>query len=334
VLRIIGILFVLVLLVAGSLYFLINRPYKGFENEVFVEFPRGTSTRAMADQLASQGVIRSAWEFMAVRASRPNALLQAGEYRFKDAASTSEVFDRIVRGDIYHLEVTIPEGSNIFDIAAIMDASGVMTGADFLQAAADISPIKELSPTAQTLEGYLFPSKYRLTRNTTPQQFTRRMVDQFFQHWKTVTEGMSPPPNLHDTVTLASLVEKETGVPAERPLVASVYANRLRIGMKLDCDPTTIYAAMLEDRYRGKIHRSDLANKHAYNTYQNRGLPPGPITNPGVESLRAALKPAESEYFFFVAKPDGSGAHQFSVDYAAHLRAVDEYRRGQAGAGR
>jgi UPF0755 protein len=332
VLRIILVLFVLALLAGAALYAAAYTSYKGYQNEVFVEFPRGTTTSQMADRLAEQGVIRYPWQFMAVRATRPRALLQAGEYRFQEAASAAEVFDRIVRGDIYHLEVTIPEGSNIFDIAGIMESAGVMTGADFLQAAADVSPLKEVAPTAQTLEGYLFPSKYRITRNTTAQQFTRRMVDQFFHQWKSLTDGMSPAPNLHDTVTLASLVEKETGVASERPMVASVYANRLRIGMKLDCDPTTIYAAMLEHRYRGKIHRSDLANKHAYNTYQNPGLPPGPITNPGLASMKAALSPAQSEFFFFVAKPDGSGAHQFSVDYAAHLRAVAEYRRGQANA--
>lgn len=337
-LRLVLILFVLALLAgAAVLYSAFYSPYRGFEQEVFIDFPRGTSTRQMAERLAGQGVIRYPWQFLAVRAARPNARLQAGEYRFANPASAAEVFDRIVRGDVYHLEVTIPEGSNIFDIAAIMESTGVMKGADFLAAAADVSPLKDVAPTAQTLEGYLFPSTYRFTRHTTAQQFARRMVDQFFHQWKSLTAGISPPPNLHETVTLASLVEKETGVPSERPLVASVFANRLRLGMKLDCDPTTIYAAMLEDRYRGKIHRSDLANKHAYNTYQNRGLPPGPITNPGLDSLKAALSPGESDYLFFVAKPDGSGAHNFSADYAAHLRAVDQYRRGQAnaaGAGR
>ncbi len=129
-------------------------------------------------------------------------------------------------------------------------------------------------------------------------------------------------------VTMASMVEKETAVPAERPEVASVYYNRLDRGMALDCDPTTIYAALLEKRYRGTIYRSDLASTNEYNTYTHAGLPPGPIANPGVESLKAALGPATTSYLYFVAKPDGSGSHQFSSDIEAHNRAVEEYRRG------
>jgi UPF0755 protein len=151
------------------------------------------------------------------------------------------------------------------------------------------------------------------------------MTEAFRKQWTSL--GVAAE-RAHDVVTLASLVEKETGVASERRLVASVFANRLRIGMKLDCDPTTIYAAMLEDRYRGTIHQSDLADRNAYNTYQHTGLPPGPIANPGLESLQAAVGPAETDYLFFVAKPGGGGSHNFSSDYGAHTRAVEAYRRG------
>jgi UPF0755 protein len=287
----------------------------------------------MAEQLANAGVVRAKWQFIAARAIRPTARLQAGEYEFKKPASPAEVFDRIVRGDIYYQEVTIAEGSNIFDIAGILNGTGIISGADFLKAAADTKPIHDFDAKAQTLEGYLFPSTYRITRSTTAAQLAHRMTDQFRKEWKALAANTTPEPDVHDAVTLASLVEKETGAAAERPTVASVYANRLRIGMKLDCDPTTIYAAMLEDRYRGTIHQSDLANQHAYNTYQHAGLPPGPIANPGVASLRAALAPADTNYLYFVAKGDGSGSHRFSADYQSHMQAVNAYRRGQSKTG-
>jgi UPF0755 protein len=313
-------------LVVGGVYV----PYRGFDGELFLDFPMGTSTQQMAAQLSKAGVIRYTWQFLVARALRPGATLQAGEYRFNDRSNVVEIYDRIARGDVFYYEVTAPEGSNIFDIASIVEQSGLIKGSAVLTAAADVKLITDLDPGAITLEGYLFPSTYRITRRTTGEQLVKQMVDQFRKEWKALAAGTRSAPNVHDMVTLASLVEKETALPAERPAVASVYANRLRIKMKLDCDPTTIYAAMLQDRYRGKIHRSDLASRNAYNTYQHAGLPPGPITNPGAASLKAALSPAETEYLYFVAKPDGSGSHQFSSGYAAHERAVLDYRRGQS----
>jgi UPF0755 protein len=325
VLLIAAIVVLAAVLVTAGLYI----PYKGFEGEQFLDFPKGTTTRQMAEQLSKAGVIRYTWQFLIVRAMHPSARLQAGEYRFAASASVPRVFDRIARGDIYYHEIMVPEGSNIFDISAIVDESGLIKSSAFLKAAAETKLIKDLDPEAGTLEGYLFPSTYRMTRSTTADQLVRQMVDEFRKEWKTLTANVKPSRSVHDTVTLASLVEKETGTPAERATVASVYANRLRIGMKLDCDPTTIYAALLEDRYRGVIHRSDLASRNAYNTYQHPGLPPGPIANPGVASLKAALAPAETDYLYFVAKGDGSGSHRFSTDFAAHEKAVQAYRRAQ-----
>ncbi|MGH9631310.1 MAG: endolytic transglycosylase MltG, partial [Bryobacteraceae bacterium] len=185
--------------------------------------------------------------------------------------------------------------------------------------------IKDLAPGAPTLEGYLFPSTYRITRHTSPERICREMTAEFRRVWDEIGRtGV----DVNRIVTLASLVEKETAVPAERTTVASVYQNRLDLGMRLDADPTTIYAALLENRFRGTIYRSDLESTHAYNTYRNAGLPPGPIANPGRDSLRAALNPAQTGYLFFVAKPDGSGAHQFSTGLADHNLAVEQYRRG------
>ena len=309
-------------------------PYKGFHNEVFVEIPKGSSTRTIAQKLAKAGVVRYEWQFLAARALRRSVTLKAGEYHFTAPSAPARVLDRVARGDVFFYVITVPEGSNIFDIASTLDMFGVIGGDSFLQAARNTSLIHDFAPNSVTLEGYLFPSTYRVTRSTTAEHFAGQMVDEFRREWKKATAGMNPPPaSVNGIVTLASMVEKETAVPAERPLVASVYQNRLRIGMKLDCDPTTIYAAMLDNRYRGTIYRSDLESRNAYNTYVHAGLPPGPIANPGAASLRAALHPADTDFLYFVAKADGSGAHHFSTDYASQQRAVEAYRRAQAKAG-
>ena len=260
---------------------------------MILDFPQGTSTSEMAAELAQSGVIRYAWQFLAVRALRPDARLQAGEYQFSEPAAVFRVYARIARGDVFFYELTVPEGSNMFDIAASIDRFDFMKGADFLRAARDPSLIRDLAPEAPTLEGYLFPSTYRLTRRTTVQQLCQMMTDLFRKHWRELQKAGNPAA-VNDAVTLASLVEKETAVPDERPQVAAVFQNRLRLGMPLDCDPTTIYASLLEERYRGTIYRSDLNSANPYNTYQHAGLPPGPIANPGLASLKAALEPGRN----------------------------------------
>ena len=311
------------LIVAGAWW--VAAPYAGFSRPVFVDLPRGTGTRAIAERLAEAGVIRSPWQLLAVRALRPSATLKAGEYRFDKLAAPWEVFDRLARGDIFYISLVVPEGNNIFDIAAEVERQGVMPGIEFLAAVRDTSLIRDLDPRAPSLEGYLFPDTYHIPRKIAAEQLARQMTERFRKAWQQLG---SPKADVHDVVTQASLVEKEAKVREERPLIASVFANRLKAGMPLQCDPTTIYAALLEDRYRGTIHRSDLDRKHLYNTYQYPGLPPGPIANPGLDSLRAALRPAATEYLYFVARPDGSGAHQFSTGLAEHERAVKQYRRG------
>ncbi len=325
-LRLLVIIILFVVIGAGAAYLSLSGPYQGFQQPVFVDFPKGTSTQAMAQALARSGVVQFAWQFMLIRALRPGSRLQAGEYQFSRADSPRGVFDRIVRGDVFFYELTVPEGSNMFDIAQSIDRLDFMKGSDFLLAARNPSLIRDLAPHAPTLEGYLFPSTYRVTRSTSVEQLCRMMTDLFRKHWRELQAGRSVPAD--EAVTLASLVEKETAVADERPLVASVYENRLRLGMALDCDPTTIYAALLEQRYRGTIYRSDLNSVNQYNTYQHAGLPPGPIANPGIASLKAALAPAETDYLYFVAKPDGSGSHQFSRTMEEHNRAVQKYRRG------
>jgi UPF0755 protein len=317
---------VLLLLVCAGAAATAFMPYKGFREDVYLDFARGTSTRSMANQLAQAGVVQYPWQFLAARLLHPSAKLQAGEYKFSAADSPAGVASRIARGDIYYYEVTIPEGSNIFDVAKIIDGQGTIKEQDFLTATREVALIRDLDPQAESLEGYLFPSTYRLTRHTSAAQFAKQMTDQFRREWKAAGGNG----NAHQATVLASLVEKETGVADERPIVASVYNNRLRIGMKLDCDPTTIYAAMLYHRYNGVIHQSDLASESPYNTYRHTGLPPGPIANPGRASLKAALAPAETDYFYFVAKPGGAGSHNFAASYSAHERNVAEYRNGKA----
>jgi UPF0755 protein len=316
----------LILLAAGLAYLSLGAAYEGFSNQVIVDLPKGTGTRAMADQLADAGVIRFSWQFLLLRALRPAARLEAGEYLFSHADSPRNIFRRIVRGDVFFYELIVPEGSNIFDIASSVAKFDFLKPANFLRAARSPALIHDLAPNAPTLEGFLFPSTYRITRATTEQQLCRMMTEQFRRHWGELQESRTGAP-VNDTVTLASMIEKETAVADERPIVASVYENRLSKGMALDCDPTTIYAALLEERYRGTIHRSDLASTNAYNTYKHAGLPPGPIANPGLASLKAALAPAETDYLYFVAKADGSGGHQFSTSIEEHNVAVQKYRR-------
>ncbi len=308
----------------GAIALALNRPYQGFAGEAFVEFPKGTGTMEMARRLADSGVIATRWHLLAARALRPGELWQAGEYRFQKAASIWQITDRLRRGDVYLVELRIPEGYNLYDIAAAVEQAGLAKAPAFIAAARNPALIADLAPTAPSLEGFLFPSTYHVSRKTTAESICRLLTDQFRKEWKAAGGGAGAL----EAVTLASLVEKETGAAEERPIVASVYRNRLRQGMKLDADPTTIYAAMLENLWRGTIYKSDLQRVHPYNTYAVAGLPPGPIANPGRAALAAALRPASSEFLYFVAKGDGSGRHNFSKTYAEHSRAVAAWRRG------
>lgn len=320
------VIFVFLLSIALTGYWYMG-PYRGFSEETFVEVEHGMSSRQIAQLLASHGVVRSSWAFLAARALHPRARLQAGEYRFGAEQTPLQVFDKIRKGEVFFEELTFPEGSNQFDIASILAKSDTVKADDFLKAAADPESIRDLDPLAPTLEGYLFPSTYRLTHRTTAKQLCRAMTAEFRKQWA-AANGNAGNTDIHRTVTLASLVEKETAVPGERPLVAAVFTNRLRSGIALQCDPTTVYAALLENRYRGVIHRSDLASANPYNTYAHSGLPPGPIANPGLTAIRAALKPAEVDYLYFVANPGGQGSHHFSSSLAEHEKAVVAFRQG------
>ena len=308
----------------GAAHRAVHRPYQGFDSEVFVQITPGTPSEEIARLLAVCGVIRHPWLFYAIRVFQPRRILHAGEYRFAEAASARSVFERLARGDVFYHRVTIAEGDNMFEVATRIARLDWLREEDILEEIQSAELVADLDPAATSLEGYLFPSTYLVTRGTPARDVCRMMTDEFRRVWR----GLGGAAGVRETVTLASLVEKETAVPDERPQVAGVYRNRLERGMRLECDPTVIYAALLEGKYDGVIHRSDLARPHPYNTYRYAGLPPGPIANPGRAAIEAVLRPADTDYLYFVARPDGSGAHQFSDTIHRHNRAVREYRRG------
>jgi UPF0755 protein len=325
VVRVAALILVVLVAAGGWVLYRASQPYQGFSDPVFVEFEHGTSSRSIATILKNKGVIEDRWLFLAARAWRRNINLQAGEYKFDKPASPLEIISRLARGDIYYMELLVPEGFNIYDVADAVAKLGTMRRETFVAAAKDPAMIRDIDPAAPSLEGYLFPNKYRVYRHTTAQQICRMMTNEFRERWK----ALNTSANVHDTITLASMVEREAKRTEERPLVASVFQNRLRRGIKLDCDPTTVYAALLENRYRGTIYRSDLDNPSSWNTYQHTGLPPGPIANPGMSSIEAALAPAATSYLFFVAKADGSGGHNFSGSIAEHNANVALYQRAR-----
>ncbi len=307
---------------AVLLWWVLLRPF-GPGREVFVEIAPGTGTTAIARQLRERGVIASPYGFDLLHLFGGGSI-KAGEYRFDRPETVREVYRRIARGDVYTVALTIPEGANLFDIAAKVEAAQLGKRDVFLQTArANTALVARLDPHAASLEGYLFPSTYRFGRHADPKEMLRTMVREF----QIQATALGLDGDVHRTVTLASLVERETPIASERPLVASVFENRLARGMPLETDPTVIYAALLKGGYRGAIFQSDLHAESPYNTYRNPGLPPGPICNPGLVSLRAALHPARSGYLYFVAAgADPLGHSRFAGTLEEHLRNVAAYR--------
>jgi UPF0755 protein len=291
----------------------------------FVMLRSGYSTRHVARVLKSAGVIRSSEAFVLWHAFHHRPSLKAGEYLFDHDASAIAVHKRLARGDVYVHTVVIPEGFNMFDIAAAIESAGLGSQQDFLKAAmADTSLISDLDPQAKSLEGYLFPNTYEFTRAQSMHEMIAIMVKQF----RRVAEEVGLSGDLHRTVTLASIIEKETSVPDERPEVASVYQNRLNDRIPLQADPSVIYAELLQGSYGGALHHDDMSFDSSYNTYRHAGLPPGPIANPGKTSLQAAMHPGDTKFLYFVS--DGNGHHRFSKSLEEHNRNVAALRRAVA----
>jgi UPF0755 protein len=323
-------LFLLAVLAAGGwLAWALGSPVTP-EGQKFVLLHPGYSTRRIAHELESAGVIRNAEAFIFWHYFHRKHSLKAGEYLFEKTANAIDVHKRLVRGDIYVHTVVIPEGFTMFDIAQAIQDAGLGTSQDFLNVAtSDTALIADLDPEAKTLEGYLFPNTYEFTRTQTMQEMAAAMVKQFRQVAHEIGLVSTEQASLHQTVTMASIIEKETGTPEERPLVASVYYNRLAKNVALQADPSVIYAELLQGSYSGALHHADMQFKSAYNTYTHPGLPPGPIANPGKTSLEAAMHPAVTDYFYFVA--DGNGHHRFAHTLEEHNRNVAAYRRIMAG---
>jgi UPF0755 protein len=293
----------------------------------FVLLRPGWSTRHIARDMQKQGVIRSAPAFLMIDYAKGLKTLKAGEYKFDQPASAFEVWRRLTSGDVYARTVVVPEGYNMFDVAKAVEDAGLGPASDFLTAArSDLFLLKDIDPNAKSLEGYLFPDTYQFTRINTSHEIAAAMVHRFRQEAQKI--GLLGRTDTHRIVTMASIVEKETADPKERPLVAGVYYNRLNKNMTLAADPSVIYAALLAGRYRGTIYASDLQYESPYNTYKFPGLPPGPIANPGVASLQAALHPTQTEYLYFVS--DNNGHHRFARDLGEHSRNVAAYRHAVA----
>ncbi|MGP8157945.1 MAG: endolytic transglycosylase MltG [Candidatus Acidiferrales bacterium] len=319
---------------AGWLDSQLSRSYRGHRPEQeFVDIPHGTSRWGVAGILSRSDVIRNRLAFAIFSVWHFRKPLQAGEYLFDSPVNSRQVFWKVARGQIFVHIVTVPEGWSMYDIAAETAAQGICSRQGFLAAAHDTSLISDLAPDATSLEGFLFPSTYQFTRHTDCEQMAAAMVRQFRTAW-----GALDPQNsrnfpggltLEQVVTLASLVERETPNAEERPLVAGVFYNRLRRGYPLQCDPTVQYAQELAGEPVKDVRPADLRVHSLYNTYQHRGLPPGPIANPGEASLRAVLAPAPTDYLYFVA--NGQGGHFFSRTLAEHNRNVARLRRLLAG---
>jgi len=324
------VLYVAARLTSGAVEAWIEEPFDGAAGRtVLIEVPRGATAGEVAQALAAEGVIRDPrmlqwW----LRATGRAGQVQAGNYEFSGASSIREVAEVLLRGRVILRAVTTPEGSTRWQVAEAVAAAGFGTYDEALEATTRAELIADLDPQAVDLEGYLFPDTYMAPERAAAADVIEMMVERFRRAWTAsrqalaVGRGMSA----REVVTLASLVETEAAVAHERPLVAAVYQNRLERGMLLQCDPTLLYALVLDGRTDRNIRRADFEHDSPYNTYRFRGLPPGPIANPGEASLEAALRPAAVDYLYFVARNDGS--HAFSRTLREHNAMVNRYQRG------
>jgi UPF0755 protein len=314
-------------IIGWRLYSGLALPYQGFSGEQFADIEPGMGPSSIGARLVSLGIVRDrqTWR-VALWRSGASRHLKAGEYRFDHAMTVDEVIGIIARGEVYLRPITFPEGLTVAQMAKIFETRGFGPASAFVAAASDPAPVAALDPEARTLEGYLFPDTYRLTRRTTAADLVTQMAERFVAQWTPDRQAALAARGLtlRQLVTIASIVEKETAKPDERPMVSAVYQNRLKIRMGLQCDPTVIYALERVGRYTGNLTRADLSFDSPYNTYRYAGLPPGPIAAPGLASLDAALNPAPVDYLYFVSRNDGS--HAFAVSLDDHNRNVHRYQ--------
>jgi UPF0755 protein len=323
---------VFVIIVAGVgaavMYRRITQPYRGYAGaEQFVDIPTGSGSSSIGDRLVAGGVIRDRATYrLALWLSGAGRHLKAGEYRFDRAMTPFDVIDKLARGDVYVIHLTLPEGLTIAEMAKLFESHGFGPASAFVEAANNAALVRDLDPAAKDLEGYLFPETYALPRKTDADKLIRMMVARF-EHVFTPElrqAAASRQLSVRQAVTLASIVERETARAEERPLVAAVFVNRLKLRMPLQTDPTVIYALQRAGAYTGNLRRDDLAFDSPYNTYRYPGLPPGPIASPGRASLDAAVHPADADFLYFVSRNDGS--HEFARTLDEHNRNVHKYQ--------
>ncbi len=326
--RVLAVLVVLGLLAAAGGAFWVRsllEPVSGSEEAVAFEVPAGASLGQVARRLEDAGIVKSALGFELLARWRERAgELRAGEYALSPSLGAEQVLERLAAGRVVTHEVVIPPGLVAREIAERFEAAGLADAGEFLAAARDPGFAEELGVPGDDLEGYLFPETYQLARGLTARAVVRVLVEHFHDAWSEVaSKAEARGLSMRDAVILASIVEKETGAPEERPLIAGVFLNRLARGMRLETDPSVIYGIEDFDGNLTRAHLEDASNP--YNTYRIPALPPGPIANPGAEALRAVVEPAETEYLFFVSRNDGT--HVFSRSYREHAKAVDRFQR-------
>ncbi|OLC51760.1 MAG: hypothetical protein AUI64_05115 [Acidobacteria bacterium 13_1_40CM_2_64_6] len=323
---------VFVIIVAGVgaavMYRRITQPYRGYAGaEQFVDIPTGSGSSSIGDRLVAGGVIRDRATYrLALWLSGEGRHLEAGEYRFDRAMTPFDVIDKLARGDVYVIHLTLPEGLTIAEMARLFESHGFGPASAFVEAANNAALVRDFDPAAKDLEGYLFPETYALPRKTDADKLIRMMVARF-EHVFTPElrqAAASRQLSVRQAVTLASIVERETARAEERPLVAAAFLNRLKLRMPLQTDPTVIYALQRAGAYTGNLRRDDLAFDSPYNTYRYPGLPPGPIASPGRASLDAAVHPADADFLYFVSRNDGS--HEFARTLDEHNRNVHKYQ--------
>lgn len=291
-----------------------------------VSFPPGRGIRSLASDLKAGGVIRSSWHFVLMTRLRGDAhRLKAGEYIFSDDMTPDKILDKIVSGEVDYRKFTLPEGYSVYQAAEMLEQKGYFKKDVFLEKCRDRALLLRLGINEESAEGYLYPATYNLYRGGGEEQLLQQMVGQFNKAYAAIeneiTEGTGRF-SRHEIVTLASIIEKEAISPQEKPLISSVFHNRLRIGMPLQSDPTAVYGVRA---FTGRVSKADIQRRSPYNTYLNKGLPPGPIGNPGMDAVQAALNPAKTDFLYFVARQDGT--HQFSRNLDEHNRAVVRYLR-------
>lgn len=314
----------MIFLIAGSYFFwrAITEPFKGYrEPSRIVEVRHGQRTATILRRLQAAGVLRDEYvPLIYMKLVRHGDSLKAGIYEFDKPLSPADALEKLIRGDVVARSVTIREGLDRFAVGRLFAAEHLGSVKEWDKVTADPELIRDLAPEATSLEGYLFPDTYKFNPGTPPRVIVQAMTQNFRRHFGNEMAYITTGLTLHQTVTLASIVETEARLPQERALVASVYLNRLHREMPLGADPTVIYALKLAGRWDGNIHKADLQIESPYNTYRKRGLPPGPIANPGLAALKAAVAPATTDFLYFVARHDGS--HAFSTTLEEHNRNV------------